>query len=181
MGGVRRQATLALSLLLALAGVAAADTDQATHSVSISVPKAPLSITDDTGNFALTFEDPIEGALTNTQVVNYRLKGNGLPTSSLEGVVSASLGSELEDIEVQADVGSFTNEGSAGNIILTESGGGFLEIEDDLTPLADKGVTTGNQASVLNGTLAVSWRAEAEQDLAAGEYPASLTVTLKDS
>ena len=152
-----------------------------THSVQIIVVNPGLSISDDTGDFSLTFDRGSRGAGSSTQVVNYKVFGNGLPSSALDGVVTAKINNPLQGIELQADVGGFTNQGTPGNIELHEHVGGFQEVSVQPVPLADKAATTGTQAKVLNGTLPVTWKATAVKDLPAGQYPVVLTVTLRDS
>ena len=175
--------TLGAVLLFSLtvAGPAASENDpQVTHTVHIVVPSAELSIAEDVGNFTLTFSDSKEGSLTDSRVINYHVQGNTFPPAPLAGMISASSSAGVEGIQLQADTGAFTNGGSEGNIILSESAAGFQPVGASPVPLANKEATSGGQARVLNGTLPVTWRAEATHDLQAGDQSVTLTVTLKD-
>ena len=145
------------------------------------VVKSALSITDDSGDFSLTFDEGSVGSLSRPQVVNYRISGNSFPAGALTGVVSASVSNPARGVDLVADVGSFVNNGTEGNILLQESSSGGRVVGETPVALADKGATSGTQAKVLNGTLPVVWKASATQDLSAGEYPIALTVTLKDA
>ena len=64
-----------------------------------------------------------------------------------------------EGIELKADVGTFTNNGTDGDIVLHPASSGDQVVGTDPTPLADKEITSGTQANVLNGTLPVTWKA----------------------
>lgn len=151
------------------------------HSVRIVVVNPGLSISDDTGDFSLTFDRGYRGAGSSTQVVNYKVYGNGMPANALDGVITAKISNSINGIELGADVGGFTNVGTPGNIELREHASGFQEVGSQPVPLADKGATTGTQARVLNGSIPITWQATATEDLSAGQYPVTLTVTLKDS
>ena len=176
----RRTALFLFSPLLPSSSAWAASAETS-HNVTVVVVKSTLSITDDSGDFSLTFDDPSAGSQSSPQVVNYRVSGNSLPAGALSGVVSASVSSPGQGIELVADVGSFVNNGTEGNILLQEASSGDRVVGQTPVALADKGATSGTQAKVLNGTLPVVWKATAGQDLSAGQYPVSLIVTLKDA
>jgi hypothetical protein len=158
-----------------------AGTAEDVHTVTAVVVAPTLSMTDQTGDFSLTFNDYVEGTESAPQVVQYRVKGNTFPVSALSGVVSAKLGSLISGLEIQADVGAFTNNGTDGDILLQEKEGGFRSVGTSPVELADKPATSGAQAKVLNGTLVITWKGKATQDLSAGNYTSTLTVTLKDA
>lgn len=158
-----------------------ADSADSRHTITVVVVNPGLSISDDSGDFSLSFERGDQGAASSTHVVNYRVNGNGLPASSLEGVVTARLAGTAEGIDLQADVGRFTNHGTPGNIELREHSGGFQTVGTVPIALADKEATSGTQARVLNGSIPVTWKAVATKDLPAGQHPVTLTVTLKDA
>lgn len=154
---------------------------ETSHSVTVVVVEPALSLTDDTGDFSLSLDRGDAGKSSNTQVVNYRIYGNVVPTTSVEGVISGKLSTGLDGIEIQADVGSFANQGTAGHVQLQEHASGFQAVGADLVPLADKETSSGAQGGVLNGTIPITWKATTTKDLPAGDYPVVLTVTLKDS
>lgn len=158
-----------------------ARTAETSHSVTVVVVQPALSITDDTGDFSLTLERGDAGTTSDTRVVNYRVHGNNLPTGAVEGLLSAKIARSSSEISIQADVGSFANEGSPGNIELLEHASGFQEVTLDPVPLADKEANPNSQTKALHGSIPIAWKATASGDLAAGSYPVVVTVTLKDS
>jgi hypothetical protein len=176
-----------LSLGLALLGwtllsvsPALGKTAETTSTITVVVVKSALSITEDTGDFTLELGRGDTGSESSTQVVNYRIKGNSFPAAALNGVVSAKVSSLPEGLELQADVGSFANVGTQGNIELYEEKAGFQAVGTALVGLASKKSSSGTQAKVLNGTIPITWKVEATQDLPAQQVPLALTVTLKD-
>ena len=154
------------------------DVDTAT----VIVPNI-LSITDTVGNFNLTFADIVTGSQTNRQTVIYTLKGNNLPNTALTGVVSAKISTLLSGITIKGDpAATSTNNGTSGNIVLSESVAGDIAMGTTAANMADKAATVGVQGKVLNGSLGVSWVAVADRDLAVTDGgPVTLTVTLKDA
>lgn len=158
-----------------------ARSDETTHTVTVVVVQPAISITDDTGDFPLTLDRGEAGTHSDTRVVNYRVHGNNLPTGAMDGVLSARISGGPEGISIQADVGGFTNQGSAGNIELQEHTPGFQEVSVEPVLLADKEANPNSQAKALNGSIPVTWRATATKDLPAGGQPVVVTVTLKDS
>ncbi len=149
-------------------------------AVTVIVVKPALSISDDTGGASLTFDDRAAGSDSSAQVVHYRVMGNSLPTGPLPGVVSAAVSGPPEGIELKAEVGQFVNNGTEGDILLHAYSSGDQVVGEVPVALAGKESTAGTQASMLNGTLAVAWKASAMQALSSGKYPVTLTVTVKD-
>ncbi len=168
-------------LVLGWAALSWANSAETSHNVTVVVIKPALSIQDDAGDFALTFDRRAAGSESNSRVVNYRVSGNSLPTGPLPGVVSASVSGAAEGIDLKADVGQFVNNGTEGNILLHAASSGEQVVGQVPVALAGKEATTGTQASVINGTLPVAWKASATQDLSSGNYPVTLTVTVKDT
>ena len=154
---------------------------EVSHSVSVVVIEPMLSLSDDTEDFSLSLGRDAAGASGNAQVVNYQIYGNVIPTAPVKGIISGKLSGGQEGIEIQADVGSFANQGTPGHAQLQEHLIGFQTIGDELVPLADKGASSGNQGGILNGTIPIAWKATTTDDLPAGTYPVFLTVTLKES
>jgi hypothetical protein len=140
-----------------------------------------LSISDTTGDFSLTFNDFTTGTSTPTKTVTYRVKGNGLPTTTLVGVLSAKIDALKYGIELQAYPGTYANLGAAGSILLSNATTSFAPIGTLPVNLCNKGATNGTLGKMLNGNQPIDWRAVATADLTAGSYPISLTVTLKDA
>jgi len=171
---------LGLIALLDPEGGWAASVDD-THTITVVIVQSALSITDDTGNFSLALSNGNAGSESAARMVNYRVQGNTLPTGALEGVISARIGQEIQGIELQGDVGTFVNTGTPGNIVLQENRPGYQAIGAVPVSLANKGATSGTQATIVNGTLPIAWKAVAREDLPASEQILSLTITLKDA
>ena len=176
-GGAAAFLFLGLGLIPPAAWAATAETS---HQVTVVVVPSSLSVADDAGSSSLTFHTPAAGAQSSSQTVNYRVSGNTFPSGALSGIVSVATVNPPEGIELKADVGTFTNNGTDGDIVLHPASSGDQVVGTDPTPLADKEITSGTQANVLNGTLPVTWKAGAKQDLSSSEYPVTLTVTLRD-
>jgi len=178
-----KKLTLAMGLVLALGMVGSPvwaasvnDTDQVTISVN-----GVLAISDTTGDFTLTFSDFEIGTDSDTQAVTYRVKSNNMVDTALDGVVSAQIDSAIYGVALKADVGTYANIGSTGNVALTEHAAGFATVGTTAVNLAKKATTTGNQKKILNGNLPITWKATATEDLTEGDYTTNLTVTLKDA
>ncbi len=167
-------------MLLWPAAPAFAASVETSHNVTVVVVPTSLSVSDDTGDFRLEFDDPAAGSDSSTQLVHYRVSGNAFSTGALPGIVSAEAESPEEGIELKAEVGQFVNNGTEGNILLHASAAGEQVVGSVPVPLAGKEPTAGPQAEMLNGTVPVEWKASSTKDLSSGEYPTVLTVTLKD-
>ncbi len=152
---------------------------ETSHHVAVVVVEPVLSLTDDTGEFPLALNRGDAGTASSSRMVQYRVYGNAIPTTAVDGVISGKLSSGAEGIEIQADVGSFANQGTAGHIQLQQHAAGFQAIGATPISLADKGISSGNYGGILNGILPITWKATG--NLTAGAYPVILTVTLKDS
>lgn len=146
------------------------------NAVTISVPTMN-SFSADRQSFTLTFEDFVQGSVSNTVPVLYTIRANNIQRD--RGVIQASLAqSPGQDISVEADVGAYTQEG--GNAILTESAAGFAALGTSPLSLCDKQPESGS-GLVIRGQLVVSYRAVAQQDLPAGGTQIELTVSLLDA
>ncbi len=172
---------IGICLILLLGGFAkpcGARTAEISRSVTVVVVEPMLSLKEDTGDFSLAFKEGAAGTTSTAQSVEYRLHGNTLSSSAFDGVVSAKLSNTLEGIEVQADVGVFTNQGTPGNIELKEHAAGFQTVDTVPVPLADKQST---RTTVVNGQLPITWKATATQNLPSGSQSSILTLTLKEA
>lgn len=175
-------AVLILPALASLPDICWARTAETSHTVTVVVVEPVLAISDDAEDLPLALDRRGASGSGNTQVVNYHLYGNVLPATAVEGVLSGKLSSGGEGIELQADVGSFANQGTPGVVELQEHATSFQEVGTNRVALADKGATSGAHAGVINGTLPITWKATTtEEDLPAGSYPLTLILTLKDS
>ena len=177
----RGAATALFLFALILPASAWAASVETSHEVAVIVIKPALSISDDTGDFSLNFKNRSAGSDSSARTVNYRVTGNALPAGPQSGVVSASMASPMEGIQLKADVGDFVNNGTEGNILLHASSSNGQMVGRIPVALADKDATSGTQASVLNGTVPVRWKASATKDLSSSDYPITLTLTVKDS
>ena len=178
---LRRRGTALFLLLLWPVSSAFAASAETSHNVTVVVVPTVLSVSDDAGEFRLEFDDPAAGSDSSTQLVHYRVSGNTFSTGALPGIVSAEADGPKEGIELKAEVGEFVNDGTEGNILLHASAGGEQAVGSVPVPLAGKGPTSGTQAEMLNGTVPIQWKANSTKNLSSGEYPITLTVTLKDA
>ncbi|PIQ82143.1 MAG: hypothetical protein COV76_05240 [Candidatus Omnitrophica bacterium CG11_big_fil_rev_8_21_14_0_20_64_10] len=160
--------------------VAYAASENVSHTVTIRV-NGKLSITDDTGDFTLTFGDFTTGSDSTVQQVQYRVQSNDMTLSALNGVVSAQISSAVDGVDLKGDVGTITNLGGPNNVQLEEQHTGYATVGTAGTELCKKGATTGSSGKILNARVPIDWRATATKDLAAGDYTTKLVVTLKDS
>ncbi len=158
-----------------------AATSEVTHQVTVVVVPPELSLKNEGENPSLTFSRRAAGSQSAPYEASYRIASNTLPTESYAGVVSARIEEIPDGILLQADVGSFSNNGTKGNIVLYENIPGYKTLGKELIPLADKTVTSGTQAGVLNGTLPISWQAIATKKLSLENNTLVVTVTLKDA
>jgi len=173
-------ALLALALLIGVSspGWAATDDDAATVTMTVN---EILSIVDDgTDNFTLTYTDFVNTTQSNTQAVTYTVQGNNITTTATTGIIAAKLSAVVSGMNIQADVGAYTNTGTSGNILLTEDISGFQTLTTSDLNLAGKGTTSGDQGKVLNGTQVVSYRGTLTRDVQSGTTSPTLTFTLKD-
>lgn len=177
---------LAVFALLAVAlpsGAWATSVDNA-DTVTVSVPSS-IAISDETGNFTLTFSN---GSSTNSestgQTVGYLVTANTMPNAALAGALSAKISSAITGVTLQANMAndSFQNLGSANNAVLTATQTTPLAVGTSVVALANKPASTGTPGQILNGRFFVNWNAKATQDLAPGSGgTTTLTVTLKDA
>ena len=178
----RRGAALFIfSFLLWPASSSLAASVETSHTVTVVVVPPSLSVSDDAGDFRLEFDDPMAGSDSSTRRVHYRVSGNAFSTGVLPGIVSAQAECPKEEIELKAEVGSFVNNGTEGNILLHASVAGEQVVGSVPVPLAGKGRTSGEQASMLNGTVPVDWKARSTGELSLDEYIVTMMVTLKDA
>ena len=154
---------------------------ETSHTVTVVVVPTSLSMSDDAENFRLEFDDPMAGSDSSTRQVHYRVSGNAFSTGALPGIVSAEAECPTEEIELKAEVGSFVNDGTEGNILLHASAAGEQVVGSVPVPLAGKEQTSGEQAAMLNGTVPVEWKARSTRELSLDEYIVTLTVTLRDA
>lgn len=166
---------------LLLAGVAAAGSWASAWAMICDVDVPPvLSITDETGDFTLSFADFAAGSLSSTQDVTYRVQANNMAGGTVSPAVTAELGSAFDLATLEGDVSSYSNLGESEFSILEESDPGYVAIGTSATPLTTKKPGTGHGEHCLDGNLVVTWRAKLTADAPAGSESRSLIVTLKD-
>ncbi len=171
----------AMILAAGIPGARAASVDD-TDTITVAVP-AILSISDETGNFTLTFTSASNGGTTNFQTVGYAVQSNNMPNSELAGALSAKINALKDGVNIRA-LGSrnYTNAGSASNAVLAEDPVGPVTVGTSATALMKKSTSTGDAGKILSGTAFVAWQGQATRDLTASDSgPVTLTVTLKDA
>jgi len=139
-----------------------------------------LSISDDTGNITLTFSNFRKGTESSTATVTYHLRANNMAPGMISAAVIAELSSPFDLADLQAIVSDYTNLGDSNLSHLGKIRPDYVTIGTSPTPLADKHPGQGNGDVLLNGNLAITWRARLTQDASAGSETRSLLVTLKD-
>ena len=167
---------------MAVSGTAWATSVDDADTITVTVPTV-LSISDEAGNFTLTFTSAANGGTTNFQTVGYIVQSNNMPNSALAGALSAKISTLLDGINIRAlSSRTYTNAGSASNAVLTESPGGAVTVGTSLVPLMDKPSSSGSSGKILSGTAFVAWQAQATRDLTFTDGgQVTLTVTLKDA
>ncbi len=181
-----RWAILAAALTLGVTHSAWAATASDADSLTVSVASI-LSITDEVGNFTITFDNntgSAAGSISTGQTVGYAVNANNMPLTALNSALTAKLSALLTNIQVRGstDATAYVNGGGAGNAILapfnTDTNAPTVIGTTD-TRMFDK-PATGNK--VLKGTAYVNWNAKATADLIPGDGgTVTLTVTLKDA
>lgn len=139
-----------------------------------------LSIEDDSGPFALTFPDFLQGSQSTPQTVTYRVRANHMSPGLLPAAISARLGEAFDYADLEADVQGYRNSGIPNFATLQEAQNGFRTVETTNTPLADKHPGQGAGDRCLDGQLTMTWRATLKRDAPAGTQSRSLIVTLRD-
>ncbi len=140
-----------------------------------------LSISDETGSFTLSFPGFLQGTVSGTQSVTYRIEANNMTAGTVQGAVSARLQETANGIDLEADVTGYQNLGNSNFAMLQESQSGYRVVSSAQTFLADK--TPGNGAGNdkrLDGNLTLSWRARLTADAPAGQQSRFLVVTLRE-
>jgi hypothetical protein len=147
----------------------------ASQQVTVTIPKINILSTD-MKDFTLSFSDYISGSASSQQVVSYTVKSNSLNRD--KGIVQAHIDTVQPGISVLADVGAYAKQG--GNATLVESASGFFPLKNTDTSLCDRQIDSG-LGQTTRGTFPVTYQAVALEDLASGEFPISLTITLIDA
>ena len=148
----------------------------------VTLTAAPvLSISDETGSFTLVFSNFVNGALSSTQSVTYRIQANSMAAGTVQGAVSARLDQLFDGIDLRGNVNGYTNLGRSDFAVLQETQPGPRTIRTARTALADKMPGTGSGDSNLDGNLTVTWRARLRADASGGQRSRFLMVTLKES
>lgn len=166
---------------IAFLGVLAAPAGSALGLIITLDAPAVLSISDETGSFTLAFSGFLQGTVSGTQSVTYRVEANNMTAGTVQGAVSARLQETASGIDLEADVGGYQNLGNSNFAALQESQSGYRVVSTDQTSLADKtpGIGAGNDKS-LDGNLTVTWRAKLTADAPAGQQSRFLVVTIRE-
>jgi len=167
---------IAIALMVAFVPKAFAGSVSVNHTVSLAVPTT-LAFSANETNFTLTFADYIATSETDTKSVTYTVKANNMTKTA--GVVTAKLDALYDNIDFKADVGSYTK--TSGNGSLKETAAGFTTITAaSAVNLADRQTDSGNGKTV-RGTLPITYKATAKEDLSAQTLTGVLTISLIDA
>ena len=139
-----------------------------------------LSISDDTGPFTLSFANFLQGTLSTTQSVAYRVQANNMVAGTVPGAVSAQISQEVNGILLEGDVEGYQNLGGDNFSSLQEAQSGFRTVPATLTAMADKVPGSGSGNFNLDGNLTITWRARLSSDAAGGSRSRFLIVTLRE-
>lgn len=148
--------------------------ETASHQVTINVPNIN-EISSTLDSFTLSFGDYIAGSQTNTQEVTYTIRSNNLERNT--GIVQAHVSTNLEGITLQADVGAFSKKG--GNASLVEAGSGYIPLGNGWVNLCNRQIDSGT-GKIASGTLPVTYKAVALEDLARQDVTVQVDVVLVD-
>ena len=139
-----------------------------------------LSVGYDGGPFTLSFSNFLQGSLSDTHTVTYRIQANSANPGDFRAAVSAHLREPFRHAELQADVAGYRNLGPPGFATLAESQAGFKTVETAGTPLADKRSGQGAGTHCVDGEFTVVYRARLVSDSAEGTETASVVMTFYD-
>jgi len=172
-------ACLTLALFVGLSGMSvasAAEFETTSHVVTVSVPQV-LSISADTSAIALTFSDFSTGSETDQQTVVYTVSSNNMGQADGATAINANLDFLYDRIDFQAQVGAYTKV--SGNTELAPAQAGFVSIGTSNVAIANKANSTlGSDGRILNGSIPVTYKAVATDDVISGDQIHSLFVTL---
>ena len=168
-----------LSTLLLVLALAASWTPASAMICELDAPPV-LSITDETGDFTLTFTDFVSDSLSSTQEVTYRVQANNMAAGTVSPALTAELGSAFDTAVLQGGLSSYSNLGESEFSTLEEAQPGYVDIGTSATSLAKKNPGTGHGEYCLDGNLVITWRAKLTADTPAGSEIRPLIVTLRD-
>ncbi len=166
------------SVLILLTGAfpAYAASQTAGQAVTIHVPSS-LSLIASQNAIDLTFPENSPGVQTNSLTVSYGVRSNGMIQPDGASAVSAQLDDLIPGVDFKAVVGTYQKH--SGNTELNALSGAEVVIGSAQTALAAKHNSSGD-GRLLDGTLPVTYRAQARRALEAGTYNRQLFFTLTD-
>ncbi|MEI8345733.1 MAG: hypothetical protein WCG06_06650, partial [Candidatus Omnitrophota bacterium] len=151
------------------------ETNPVGHQATLPLPKT-ISLSADTTNISLMFQDYLADSVTDTKTVFYTVKANNLNKTT--GVISAKLDTLFTNVEFSADPGAYTL--LSGNAKLEESASGYITVDTAGVNLMNRTTVSGNGKST-RGSFPVTYQAKALQDLSADYNPTqALTITFAD-
>ena len=158
------------------APAARADFETVGHQVTVTVPEV-LGISADTSAFTLTFADNVLGSETDTKTVVYTLESNDMGQADNDTAMNANLDFAYTDVDFKAQVGTYSR--ISGNTDLAATNAGYVTVGTSNTAIAKKANTdAGTDGKLLNGTLPVTYKAVATDDLPTGSQVHFLFITL---
>lgn len=149
----------------------------AQSTVTVSVPEV-LSISSDATSFTLPFQEYAKAGVESwAQTVTYTVKSNQMQQADGAAAITAKLDFPYDRIDLKAEVGSYTK--TSGNTELVAAAPGFVTIGTSNVTLANKANTTaGTDGKMLNGSIPITYKAVATDDVPAGDQIHILDVTL---
>ncbi len=169
---------MVLAAVIGFFGVSNAQADFETlgHQVTVAVPEV-LSITADTDAFTLTFASPDSGAETNSKTVVYSVSANDMGQADGDTAINANLDALYDGVDFKAQVGSYNK--IAGNTELAAANAGFVTMGTSNLGIAKKANSeAGTDGKLLEGTLPITYKAVATEDLPFGAQAHYLFITL---
>jgi hypothetical protein len=148
------------------------------HSVTLSVPDS-LSIEADTTDIVLNFSNYVKDSVSSTKTVVYTVVANNMSRADGEPAMNISLDAAFDRAELQAQVGSYTNNStSLDKTELAAINPSYLPISAGVnTDVAKKASSIGS-GKILEGTIPITYRAVATDDMAKGNQTHLMFVTL---
>lgn len=169
---------MVFAAVLGISSISTAHADFETlgHQVTVAVPEV-LSITADTDAFSLTFATPEAGSESDTKTVVYTVSANDMGQADGDTAINANLDFLYEGVDLKAQVGTYNKV--AGNTELAAIDSGYVTIADSNTALVKKANSeVGTDGKLLEGTLPITYKAVATEDLPSGSQAHYLFITL---
>lgn len=155
----------------------AADWVTTNHAVTVQIPEV-LSISADASSFTLPFQDYITtGEESWAQTVIYTVQSNNMRQADASPAINANLDFAYDRLELKAEVGAFSK--TSGNTEIAAQAAGFVTVGTNNVTLAKKtGSTIGGDGKLLNGSIPITYKAVATDNVPSGDQTHTLYITL---